>query len=275
VKKICRTIKEHSGQEFKPELVDLFLNLAQKEFFWLDALSDSVGTILAERSAKSANTILNLENLEGVAGLFSRIIDFRSRYTSVHSAGVAAIAEYLARASGLPENTCRQIRIAGYLHDLGKLSVPKEILEKPSRLNANDFSIMKAHTFYTYRILERIKGFENICAWASFHHERADGSGYPFHVKGRKYSRCCRIMSVADIFTALTEDRPYRKGMSIEQALNVLAEMAENGKLDGRVLAKVRDNQKELMTLRNAAQSKALKEYERLERRLLLHRSEA
>ncbi|HYS42371.1 MAG TPA: HD domain-containing phosphohydrolase [Geobacteraceae bacterium] len=261
VKKICRKIRSQAGRKFIPEQVDAFLRVAAKEYFWLDVASPSVGAMVAAKGRHGCGALSGIETLEGMARLISRVIDFRSRFTSVHSAGVAAIAEYLARLSNLPENTCRQVKIAGQLHDLGKLSVPKEILEKTAKLTVREHQTIRAHTFHTYRVLETVKGFEHISAWAAYHHERPDGTGYPFHIKGRKYSRCCRIVTVADVFAAITEDRPYRKGMSIRKALGVMARMAEKGELNGTLVAKVRENYRELNAVRNAAQADALREY--------------
>jgi HD-GYP domain-containing protein (c-di-GMP phosphodiesterase class II) len=262
VKKICRKIRGLSGREFVPELVDAFLRIAEREFFWLDVTSPAVGALIAPRGRRGSGALSGMDTLEGMARLISHVIDFRSRFTSVHSSGVAAIAEYLAKINNLPESTCRQIRIAGQLHDLGKLSVPKEVLEKTARLTARERQTIRAHTFHTYRVLQTVKGFEQISTWAAYHHERADGSGYPFHVKGRRYSRCCQIVTVADVYAAITEDRPYRKGMSMGRALGVLAKMARKGELNGMLVGKVRENYRELDAVRNAAQADAVKEYE-------------
>lgn len=262
VRHICQRLRGHSTHWFMPEALDAFLKLAHKEYFWLDAVSPAVESTLARRMAQSTGALLNPESLEKIAGLFSRVIDFRSHFTAMHSNGVGVIAEYLARNCGMTAEECRQVRIAGLLHDLGKLSVPKEILEKPAKLSPHDYSIIRAHTFYTFRILERIKGFENICRWAAYHHERLDGSGYPFHISGEEYSLGARIVSVADIFTAITEDRPYRKGISVEKALKVMTAMVKKGKLDGNVVAMVQDHHRELNALRDNAQEAYTREYE-------------
>ena len=194
-KGICERIEKESGRLFMPELVEVFLNSARKESFWLDIVYPSISQVLA-RKAKAVTLELDLEGLLSLAKLFSQIVDFRSRFTAVHSSGVAATAMALAGFCGFSEEDCRLMHIAGYLHDLGKLAVPAEILESPKRLGEDDFRITKSHTFYTCRILETISDLEVVTAWASCHHERLEGKGYPFHYGDKELSSGSRIMSV-------------------------------------------------------------------------------
>lgn len=261
VRSICRRVEEHSGTMFVPELVDIFKNLATKEYFWLNIVFPSINLIL-ERRLRSEAFELDPEGLLSLAKIFSHIIDFRSRFTATHSSGVAASAEALARLMGFSERECRMMCIAGYLHDLGKLAIPAEILEKPAQLTKDDFSIIKSHTFYTFRILERISDLYIINTWAAFHHERLDGSGYPFHHKGEDLSLGSRIMAVADVFVGMTEDRPYRKGMKSDGTLQLLQDMADKGFLDAKVVAQLRLNYDEVYSTRATTQAAATKEYE-------------
>ncbi|MCG0276504.1 MAG: HD domain-containing protein, partial [Thermosediminibacteraceae bacterium] len=224
-KEILKRVESQSGKMFMPELVEAFKSLAFKESFWLEAASPSIGSILSNR-IMLPTLELDMEKLTDIAKLFSQIIDFRSRFTATHSSGVAASAELLAKLAGFSGRECQMMRIAGYLHDLGKLAVPPEILEKPRQLTKEEFEIIRCHPFFTYRILEPLKELYEITTWASFHHERLDGNGYPFHYSGHDLPLGARIMAVADVFCAITEDRPYRKGMTKEEALNVLDEMA-------------------------------------------------
>ena len=159
----------------------------------------------------------------------SKLVDFRSPFTAMHSAGVAASAECLAELMGMSEEECLMMRVAGYLHDLGKLKVPNELLEKPGKLTEEEFNIVKEHAYYTYALLKDVGGFEQIALWAALHHEKLTGGGYPFHLSGAKLPLGSRIMAVADIFSAVTEDRPYRRGMEKERVIAVLRENAEQG----------------------------------------------
>jgi HD-GYP domain-containing protein (c-di-GMP phosphodiesterase class II) len=162
---------------------------------------------------------------------------------------------------GFSEIECRMMSVAGYLHDIGKLAVPSEILEKPARLSNEEFNIMKSHVYHSYRILEAVSGLDIINTWASFHHERMDGKGYPFHIKGGELSLGSRIMAVADVFTAITEDRPYRKGMSGEHALKIIEDMAKNSSLDQSIVGIASTYFRHLDDIRINAQSKAAAEY--------------
>lgn len=170
------------------------------------------------------------------------LIDFRSPFTAMHSAGVAASAKALAKLAGLDEESCMKMEIAGNLHDVGKLRVPNEILEKPGKLTDEEFNKVKEHPYYTRLILMDVEGFEEIADWAGFHHEKLNGRGYPFHFDGDFLSLGSRIMTVADIFSAITEERPYRKPMSREQAMKVMWENVESGGICRNIVQLLEDN---------------------------------
>ncbi|MBI4642628.1 MAG: HD domain-containing protein, partial [Deltaproteobacteria bacterium] len=257
VQQICESIEGKSGQMFVPQLVNAFRNFAKKEYFWLDATSSSLDSILLNK-VRLEGIKLDLERLLSFSKMLCRIIDFRSPFTATHSSGVAATAEELARLIGFSERDCRLMRIAGYLHDLGKLAVPAEILEKPAKLTEEEFNVIRSHTFHTYRILESISALDVVNDWASYHHERLNGNGYPFHLEGRDLSLGSRITAVADVFTAITEDRPYRKGMSSESALKVLQQMAGDRALDANIVSLLSLHFDKINSLRIAAQEASM-----------------
>lgn len=261
VKIVLRKIQAQSGSMFVPELVQHFEQLAEKEYFWLDLVSPAIDRVLDKRMS-SANLELDQEALLDLAKLFSHIIDFKSPFTSTHSAGVAAAAEALARMAGFSQSDCQQIRIAGYLHDIGKLSVPTEILEKAAALSTDEFDKIRSHTYYTRNILEPIPAFERITDWAASHHERLDGLGYPYHQQGGELSQGARIVAVADVFSALTEDRPYRGGLSRDAVLAIMDPMASSGKLDSSLLGLLRAHYEEIDARRCRAQAQAAAEYQ-------------
>lgn len=260
VKQIYARIEGKSGQMFVPQLVDAFRNFATKEYFWLDSTSSSLDSILLDKM-RLEGIKLDLERLLSFTKMICRIIDFRNSFTATHSSGVAATAEELARLIGFSERDCRLMRIAGYLHDLGKLAVPAEILEKPAKLTEEEFNVMRSHTFHTHHILESLPGMEMVTEWAAYHHERLNGHGYPFHIEGRNLSLGSRIVAVADVFSAITEDRPYRKGMSSESALRVIQQMAADLALDFNIVSLLSLHFDHINSLRIAAQAASMEEY--------------
>lgn len=259
-KKVVDAIKSRSNSVFMPELVEVFESLSTKESFWFDAASQEIDQIISDRNVLP-DAELNMNELINIAKIFSHIIDYRSPFTAVHSAGVSEVATLLAQMIGFSEIECRMMSVAGYLHDIGKLAVPAEILEKPAKLSTEEFNIMKSHVYHSYRILEAVSGIDIINTWASFHHERMDGKGYPFHIKGGELPIGSRIMAVADVFTAITEDRPYRKGMSGEEALKIIEDMAKNSRLDQSIVGIAGTYFRHLDDIRINAQSKAAAEY--------------
>lgn len=183
---------------------------------------------------------LSFPQIQAIAKFFARIVDYKSPFTSTHSIGVAKDAEKLARFMGLDEETAQKMYLAGALHDIGKVAVGNEILEKPDRLTDEEFTVMKHHAAYTYYILSEIDDFEELRDWAAFHHERLDGTGYPFGKTAEELNLQERMMACVDIYQALTESRPYKQGMSHEKACGILQDMAEKGWIDAEIVDKVK-----------------------------------
>jgi len=261
--RIREAIQSRRGSIFVPEMVDAFLEISTQEALWLEMVSGPQITDFSGDLALDA-VKLTLDETVELTNVFAHIIDFRSPFTTRHSASVAATAEKLAELSGFSENECKMMKIAGNLHDLGKLAIPTAILEKRSKLDPDEFDVIRSHTFYTYRLLEPIRGFETINEWASYHHEKLNGNGYPFHLKAGSLSMGSRIMAVADIFTAVTEDRPYRKGMSIRKTEDLLSGMAQHGAICPDTVSLLIEHCNEIAQLREEAADQAGIEYDRL-----------
>ncbi|UZQ85203.1 HD domain-containing protein [Thermoclostridium stercorarium] len=177
-----------------------------------------------------------------ISGMYRDLIDFKSPYTATHTTGVAECASKLAEFLGFAELDIRDMKIAGNFHDIGKLLIPNSIIEKPGKLTDREYAIMRCHSYYTYRTLNSVGGLQKIAEWAGYHHERLDGSGYPFRYSGDEIGTGARVMAVADIFTALLEDRPYRKGMETNQIYKTIKSMADNNKLDRKITELLFDN---------------------------------
>ena len=217
---IQRCAHDLGENEFSPAVLAAFDKLCGQESVWMDMLYQPQVYL----SLVDDGRWFSLDEMVKLTEFMSKIIDFRSPFTAMHSAGVAATAVSLAQLSGMSEDECKMMRIAGYLHDIGKLRIPNEILDKPGKLTDSEFNIMKEHAYYTHLLLKDVKGFEQVCAWAAFHHEKLTGSGYPFHLSREDIPFGSRIMTVADIFSAITEDRPYRRGMEREKVIRILRE---------------------------------------------------
>lgn len=242
---IITALKECTGIIFHSQLVDLFLSISNKEEFWLDLVSPRLYSILLN-DGPFQKTKIEISDISQISELFRNIIDFRSRFTSTHSSGVAACASILSRMFGLTEVETKLMEVAGNIHDLGKLVIPNSILEKPGPLSTEERNIMKSHTYYTYYIINSIHGLNNIAEWGASHHERLDGSGYPFHCTASSISTNARIMMVADIFTALCEDRPYRKAMSRKEITKIIKSFSERALLDKNIINLLFNNYNEV-----------------------------
>ncbi len=259
---VLSIIKKDADILYKPELVDTLIDISEKDYIWLDLLDRSPVNMLSDILCSFDILVLEIDDIIDISRIFSHIIDFRSRYTACHSAGVAKTAEKLALLFNFSPIERKMILIAGYLHDLGKLAIDDAILEKPSKLSNEEFAKIRSHTYYTYQLLKSINRFETINKWASFHHEKINGKGYPFHICGDNLSLGSRIMAVADIFTAITEDRPYRKGMNEKQAAQVLINMVNDGSIDERIVGILLNNFQQINKIRDEAQKAARLKYE-------------
>jgi putative nucleotidyltransferase with HDIG domain len=225
-----------SGRWFDPALTMALDGVAEDPNFWA-ALRDPD---LAERvfALEPQHLMRPVDDayLDDIADAFAQVVDAKSPFTSGHSKRVALITELLAEELGVPSERKRWLVRAALLHDLGKLGVSNEILDKPGKLDAAEWEIVRDHPASGAAILSRITAFAGMASIALEHHERLDGKGYPHGLKDGALSLDTRIVTVADIFDALTADRPYRKAMSTVDALDLMR--ADIGTaIDGEVFA--------------------------------------
>jgi HD-GYP domain-containing protein (c-di-GMP phosphodiesterase class II) len=259
---IISKIESLSGSALHPQVVDLFMSVNQSEEFWLDLVSPRLFSLLLNEGPFS-KSVIEYSDISIIAELFRNIIDFRSRFTSTHSSGVAAAASMLARIFGLTDTEIGLMEVAGNLHDIGKLAIPNSILEKPASLTKEEMSVMKSHTYYTYYVINTIGGLNVIAEWAAYHHERLDGSGYPFHCEAAELSTGARILMIADMFTAMAEDRPYRKGMSKDAIVQILRQLSDKSLLDSRIVDLLFENYNEIFSYVAEKQAVARDFYEK------------
>ncbi len=242
---IRRKIVERRGDWFCPELVDAMMEVSHSEAFWFALEGEHIHGYVATWLSHYPDRTLQFHELRSLVQVFSCIVDAKSHYTKQHSDGVAGLARHLGELFALPEQTCEMLELAGLLHDIGKLRVPDELLEKQGHLTEAEVIVMRRHSFDTYSILRNIRGLEQVSLWASQHHERVDGTGYPYETRSEDISQEARIVAVADVFQALAQRRPYRGPLEPLAILTVLKQLVEAGKLDGRVVAMVEANLQE------------------------------
>lgn len=257
---VRQVIRYGVESEFSTEVLAAFERLCSLEAVWMDIIYRPQFFL----DLITDNRWISLDETVILTEFMSKIIDFRSPFTAMHSAGVATTAVALAELVGMSEDECKMMRIAGYLHDLGKLKIPNEILDKPGKLTDEEFNIMKEHAYYTWILLKDVGGFEQISAWAAFHHEKLNGNGYPFHLNERELSLGSRIMTVADIFSALTEERPYRKSMEKDRVAAILSEDAQGRLLSGSVADLLLEHYDEINERRAAESKAASKKYQEI-----------
>ncbi len=154
----------------------------------------------------------------------SKTLEAKDLYTHGHSERVALLSREIARKRNHSERDVLLIYLAGLVHDIGKVGIPSAILHKNDRLTDDEFAVIKRHPLLGMQILERIEELAPLIPAVAYHHERFDGKGYPFGLKGRDIPEIARIMAVADAFDAMTSDRPYRKAMPFEKAISILIE---------------------------------------------------
>jgi len=260
INSIVARIEKQAGLMFMPELVEAFVNLAGRDSFWDECTSRSIHQILLRKAGLSVVKV-DWDGIQDLSMLFCRLIDFRSPWTATHSRTVADCADALAMLTGFPEHTRRMIKIAGYLHDLGKLAIPLEILEKPAKLTREEFEIVKLHPFHTFSVLSGISGFDEVRYWAALHHESPDGTGYPLGNQAPVLPMEARILTLADVFSALSENRPYRVRMTRQEILGQIRDMAKSGHLDPELVACLANNLDYVDHVRAAAQCRAMQEY--------------
>jgi HD-GYP domain-containing protein (c-di-GMP phosphodiesterase class II) len=259
--RIVDEINQQSNILFNSEIVDRFNRIAAREEFWLDVTSSRLHSLLIENGPYK-NVEIGYSDLFAISTLFRNIIDFKSRFTATHSAGVSACAELLSKLYGFAGLEIQLMKVAGNFHDLGKLIVPNDILEKPEKLTDAEHDIIKSHSYHTFHILNAIKGIQTIAEWASYHHEKLDGSGYPFRCTSIEMTICSRIMAVADIFTALAEDRPYREGMEKDKIIKIIGESSKKKLIDSIIVELLFDNFDKIKSYTKGLQKIALDFYE-------------
>ena len=208
--------------------------------FWDDSALNSFAEVIAKRHAQlgisfedelvhkfNNEEIISQNHLVEMVTSLAGAIDAKDPYTKGHSTSVSRYAEALARAINLPEDEVQKIMLGGLLHDVGKIGIPESVLRKPGKLESDEWEIMKQHPVIgAEKVLAPNEALSHLIPIVKYHHEHIDGSGYPEGLKGNEIPLSARIVAVADTYHALISDRPYRKGMPVEKACEILKEGA-------------------------------------------------
>jgi len=231
-------VVEHRNIYFSYKLADAFLKISAEEEFW-KALSDEGVDDNLKLVTPEFNNELSYPEIHTITKTLSKIIDSKSEYTQTHSSGLSEKIEKMAKFYKMDTTMTLKLVIATDLHDLGKLAISNKLLDKPGKLSKVEFEEIKKHPNITKLCLKDINGFEEITKWASNHHEKLDGSGYPEGLKAKDLDFNSRLIACLDIYQALREERPYRKSMDHNNAMEILNSMADGGQLDTNIVGDI------------------------------------
>lgn len=216
--------KERRGTWFDPAVVDAFVGIARDADLWSACASENLDETVSRAEPEGCEVEADDKRLDDIAMAFAWVIDAKSPYTAQHSERVAEVAVAIGGELGLDATALTRLRRAALLHDIGKLSVPNRILDKPGKLTPQEWEVVKLHPYYSYQILERVPVFGELAFDASAHHERMDGRGYFRHLGAEHLSQPARILAAADQVDALSAERPYRGKLPRERVVAILKE---------------------------------------------------
>ena len=212
------------GTWFDPRLVDAVIAMGRDHPMWEGLRSPDLAKAVFDLAPGQSQVVVDDDYLDEIAAAFGEVVDAKSPYTAGHSARVALYADLLAKELGVGVARRRWLHRGALLHDVGKLGVSNSVLDKPGKLDAAEWASIKMHPVYTEEILSRIPQFEELARVCSAHHERLDGQGYPKGLTSQQITLETRIITTADIFDAITAERPYRGAMRPEKALEIMSE---------------------------------------------------
>lgn len=220
-----KMVRSRRGRWFDPEIVRAAQALHTSGRLWKECQPFDVEETRAEvlRQDPGFSSPLTPERVDRICEAFGNVVDAKSPFTFHHSLGVTEVAISIAQELDLPSDRITLVRRAAYLHDIGKLAVPNNILDKRGRLTPQEWAVVTRHPALSGSILRRVSAFRELAVLAAEHHERLDGSGYPFHLQAHQISLESRIIAIADCYAAMAEDRPYRHGLEAGEILETLA----------------------------------------------------
>ncbi len=267
--KLTDLVVDYSTDKINSEILGALKTVSEQESFWLDAVNINIREkILRDYISEELDVKLDLSLIFNIGEIVSRIVDFRSQFTSSHSKVISAVASNLAKELSFSDQDITVMKIAGYFHDIGKMVLPLSIINKSGELSQKEWSKMKSHTYYSYYVLENIKEIPRLRDWAAYHHETLDGKGYPFKLNKTRLDIGSRILAVADIFTALSEKRPYREEFGSKKVITILEKNVKQNKIDENIVGKLLDNLDKYYTIRKEKQKKSVTEFKKFKDKL-------
>ncbi|MFN0192168.1 MAG: HD-GYP domain-containing protein [Aestuariivirga sp.] len=220
----AREVRNRSGTWFDPQLTRAFDRVASRTSFWDGLKSETLQQDIFALEPARHSVIVDEDYFDDIAAAFAQVIDSKSPYTSGHSERVTLFTDLIAEELGQSPETRRLLKRAALLHDIGKLGVSNSVLDKPGKLDDQEWAAIKMHPVHGEIILARIAAFKDLALIAGAHHERLDGKGYPRGLKAGDIPLEVRIVGTADVFDALTAERPYRAAMPVSKAFAIMAE---------------------------------------------------
>lgn len=243
---VCRAIKARRETRFLPVVLITGMACAEDRIRGIESGADDflLKPIKKEELLARVCSLVRLkrytdelENAETVLCSLARSIEAKDPYTEGHCDRLSRSAVSLAEKIGLSPEVCNDLRRGGIVHDIGKVAVSESILLKPGPLDADERKTMEQHTIVGERICAPLRSFRNVLPIIRSHHEKQDGTGYPDHLKGEEISLTARILQIVDIYDSLTTDRPYRKALAQEKALEIMWEETRRGWWDADILS--------------------------------------
>jgi HD-GYP domain-containing protein (c-di-GMP phosphodiesterase class II) len=215
-------VQRRAGRWFDPLVASAATGMEPMLARWQSLATRELQEHVVDSEPGGAAMLAGPRVVDRVAQAFAEVVDAKSPFTGEHSQRTTQLAVSVAHQLGWTDPEIAELRRAGLLHDLGKLTVPNSILDKPAALTASEWEVMRMHSYYTERILEHVQGFEWLAFAAASHHERIDGSGYCRGLRGEQVPALARVLAVADVFDALSTRRPYRPALPTEQVLEIM-----------------------------------------------------
>jgi len=231
---LIREIKERSGKCFTKTAAETLISVLDEKTL-ISLRNENIGET-AEKLIPKWFVDIEGEAMMNLARLVTKIIDYKSPFTRNHTHQIANRAWLMSEYYGYNNHMKAKIFLAASLHDLGKLAIPNKILDKPGKLTDSEFETVKGHVKGTYDLLSQITNFEEICKWASSHHEKLDGTGYWFGKKADELDFVDRMLACTDIYQAISEERPYHPARSHEETIELMKNMADKGFIDGGIV---------------------------------------